>query len=178
MFTLRLEDIPAEGLELEWTEEMASLMAYLRTFSQIDFAFEKPLHSEARVSKAGRSVLINGRVETTLQLQCVRCLKEFLYPISSTFDLTLLPLHKGKTAEEVELAEDDLETNFYEGGEIHLSEIACEQVFLEIPFKPLCEENCKGLCPVCGMDLNLGSCKCIREEFGTGFSDLQKVKLD
>jgi len=178
MFTLKLDDIPAEGLNLNWAEERSSLSSYLERFSQIDFSFEGPLQSEARVRKAGQSVLINGRVQATLQLQCVRCLKEFYYPISSGFELTLLPLKEASSAEEAELSEEDMEANFYQGGEIHLSEIACEQIFLEIPFKPLCQEDCKGLCPTCGKDLNLGSCECVREEFGSGFSALQKLKLD
>jgi len=177
MFTLKLDEIPAEGLNLNWAEESSSLSTYLDNFSQIGFGFEGPLQSEARVWKAGQSVLINGRVQTTLQLQCVRCLKEFSYPISSTFELALLPLEKTSSDEETELREDDMESNFYQGGEIHLSEIACEQVFLEIPFKPLCQEECKGLCPTCGKDLNFGSCECVREEFGSGFSALKKLKL-
>jgi uncharacterized protein len=177
MFTLKLDDIPAEGLNLNWTEERSSLSTYLENFPQIDFGYEEPLQSEARVWKAGQSVLIKGRVQTTLQLQCVRCLKQFSYPISSTFELTLLPLKETSSAEETELGEEDMESNFYQGGEIHLSEIACEQIFLEIPFKPLCQEDCKGLCPTCGKDLNLGSCECRKEEFGSGFSALQKLKL-
>lgn len=178
MFTLKLDDIPAEGLNLNWTEERTSLSTYLENLSQIDFSFEAPLHSEARVWKAGQSVLINGRVQTTLQLQCVRCLKGFSHPLSSTFELTLLPLKETSSAEETELGKEDMESNFYQGGEIHLSEIACEQIFLEIPFKPLCQEDCKGLCSTCGKDLNLGSCECVKEEFGSGFSDLKKLKLD
>jgi uncharacterized protein len=178
MFTLKLDDIPAEGLNLNWTEERSSLSAYLENFSQIDFSFEGPLQSEARVSKAGKSVLINGRVQAALKLQCVRCLKEFSYPMSSTFELTLLPLKESAPAEETELGEEDMESNFYQGGEILLSEIACEQIFLEIPFKPLCQEDCKGLCPTCGKDLNLGPCGCVKEEFGSGFSALKKLKLD
>jgi uncharacterized protein len=177
MFTLKLDDIPAEGLNLNWKEDRSSLSIYLQNFSQIDFAFEAPLQSEAKVSKAGQSVLINGKVQTTLQLQCVRCLKEFSYPISSTFELTLIPLKEPSSTEETELGEEDMESNFYQGGEIQLSEIACEQIFLEIPFKPLCQENCKGLCPICGKDLNLDSCKCVKEEFGSGFSALRKLKL-
>ncbi len=178
MFTLKIDDIPAEGLDLNWTEERSSLLAYLENFSQIDFDFERPLQSEARVWKAGPSVLIRGRVETSLRLQCVRCLKEFPFPIFSTFELTLLPLKETPDVEEVELEQKDIESSFYEGGEIHLSEIACEQIFLEIPFKPLCQEGCKGLCPKCGKDLNLGSCECTKEEFVSSFSALQKLKLD
>jgi len=178
MFTLKIDDIPAEGLDLDWTEERSTLIAYLENFSRIDFDFESPLRSEARVWKAGPSVRIRGGVKTSLRLQCVRCLKEFPFPISSTFELTLLPLKEVPGVEEVELEQKDIESSFYEGGEIHLSEIACEQIFLEIPFKPLCQEECKGLCPRCGKDLNLGSCECTKEEFISSFSALQKLKLD
>jgi uncharacterized protein len=87
-------------------------------------------------------------------------------------------LKETSSPEETELVEEDMESNFYQGGEIHLSEIACEQIFLEIPFKPLCQEDCRGLCPTCGKDLNLASCECVKEEFGSGFSALQKLKLD
>jgi uncharacterized protein len=176
MLTLKLDDIPAEGLNLTWTEERSSLLAYLKNLSHIDFDFEAPLQSEARVSRAGRSVLIEGKVRTHLQMRCVRCLKEFSLPISSAFEMTLFPLKETPMKEETELSEDDMESGFYQGGEIHLSEIACEQVFLEIPYKPLCHEDCKGLCPKCGKDLNLTSCDCVKEDFPSSFSDLERLK--
>lgn len=178
MLTLKLDEIPADGLNLNWTDERSSLLAYLENLSQIDFDFETPLQSEVRVLKAGPSVLMRGRVQTHLKLHCVRCLKEFSFPVSSTFELTLHPLKETSLAEEVELCEENTESGFYEGGEIHLSEIACEQIFLEMPYKPLCQEECKGLCPVCGQDLNLISCECVKGEFGSGFSALRKLKLD
>jgi uncharacterized protein len=177
MLTLKLEDIPDEGLELKWKEEPLVLSGYLETLSQIDFEFESPLESEAKVKKLGQAVLINGGVKTVLHLHCVRCLKEFSYPLSSQFELTLHPTGKEVLAEEFDLSAEDLESNFFKGGEIHLSEVACEQVFLEIPVQPLCREGCKGLCPNCGKDLNLSACDCIREEFKTGFSALEKLKL-
>ncbi len=178
MLVLKLDEIPPEGLNLNWTEEKSSLLAYLENLSQIDFDFETPPQSEVRVWKAGQSVLIKGKVQTNLQLQCVRCLKEFSFPISSTFELTLHPLKETSSTEEKELGEEDMASSFYEGGDIHLSEIACEQIFLEIPYKPLCHEECKGLCPICGKDLNLTSCNCAKEEFASSFSALQKLKLD
>ena len=178
MLTLKLDDIPPEGLNLNWTEERSSLLAYLENLSQIDFDFETPLQSEVRVWKAGRSVLMRGKVRTNLRLQCVRCLKEFSLPISSTFEVTLYPLKETSYAEETKLSENDTESGFYDGGEIRLSEIACEQIFLEIPYKPLCHEECKGLCPKCGKDLNLTSCDCVKDEFVSGFSALKKLKLD
>ncbi len=178
MFTLKLDEIPEEGLDLKWTEEKAALLAYLNDFSRIDFDFETPLQSEVKIRRAGRSVLIAGKVETTLRLQCVRCLKEFSYPLSTTFELALHPLKEAPTEEETELGNEEMDASFFEGGEIHLSEIACEQIFLEIPYQPLCQEGCKGLCPTCGQDLNLSSCKCVKEELTSGFSVLKKLKLD
>jgi uncharacterized protein len=178
MFTIKIDEIPEEGLNLKWKEEKATLLVYMKGLSQIDFDFETPLQSEAKILKVGRSILIEGRVKTDLRLQCVRCLKEFYYPLSSTFELTLHPFKGTPFEEETELVGDEMESSFYEAGELHLSEIACEQIFLEIPYQPLCHEECKGLCLVCGKDLNLTSCECIRKEFATGFSALQKLKLD
>ena len=178
MFTLKFDEIPEEGLDLKWKEERASLLAYLKDLSRIDFDFETPLHSEAKIRKAGRLVLICGKVQTELRLQCVRCLKEFPYPLSTTFELTFQPLKEAPSEEETELGSEEMELNFFEGGEIHLSEIACEQIFLEIPYQPLCQEGCKGLCPICGKDLNLSACECVKEELTSGFSALKKLKLD
>jgi uncharacterized protein len=178
MLTLKLDEIPEEGLDLRWDEEVSSLSAYLKGLSNIDFDFETPLQSEAKIKRAGRSVLITGKVQTTLRLQCVRCLKELSYPLSTTFELTLHPLKEAPSEEETELGSEEMESSFFEGGEIHLSEIACEQIFLEIPYQPLCQRECKGLCPVCGNDLNLSSCGCVKEEWTSGFSALKNLKLD
>ena len=178
MFTLKLDEIPEEGLDLKWQEERASLLAYLEDLSRIDFDFESPLQSEVKVRKTGRSVLITGKVQTTLRLECARCLKEFSYPLSSIFELTLHPLKEAPSEEEIELGSEELESSFFKGEEIHLSEVACEQIFLEIPYQPICREDCKGLCPICGKDLNLSSCECVKEDFSSGFSALQKLKLD
>ena len=178
MFTLKLDEIPEEGLDLKWKEERASLLTYLRDLSRIDFDFETPLQSEVKIKKAGRSVLITGKIEATLRFQCVRCLKEFSYPLSTPFELTLHPLKEAPSEEETELESEEMESSFFEGGEIRLSEVACEQIFLEIPYQPVCQEGCKGLCPSCGKDLNLSSCGCVKEELASGFSALKKLKLD
>jgi uncharacterized protein len=178
MLTLKLDDIPDEGLALKWIEEPAALSGYLETLSEIDFQFERPLQSEVKIRKMGQSVWIRGRVETVLQLRCVRCLQEFSYPLASGFDLTLRPLKETTLAEEVELSGKDLESNFFEGGEIPLSEVACEQIFLEIPMQPLCQDGCKGLCPGCGKDLNVSACDCKQKELDSEFSVLQKLKLN
>ena len=178
MLTLKLDEIPDEGLSLTWTEERDSLFGYLEGFSRIDFDFETPLRADAIISKVGQTVFVKGRIQTNLRFQCVRCLKEFSYPLSSNFELTLHPLKEGALGEETEPGEKDMESSVFEEGEIHLSEIVCEQIFLEIPYQPICHEGCKGLCPICGTDLNLSSCGCGKGQFESGFSVLRKLKLD
>jgi len=181
MFTLKSEDISEEGLTLNWDEQQDSLQGYLSHLSSIDFRFESPLHGEATIKRIGASYLLHGTVQTLLRVKCVRCLKEFLYPLSSAYDLTLHPSREeafGKTGEEeTEVVGEDMEASFFEKGEIHLSEIACEQIFLEVPYQPLCRENCKGLCPQCGQDRNVAPCHCSSDEQGSGFSVLRKLKL-
>jgi uncharacterized protein len=178
VFTVAIDEITEGGLNVDWQEDPSSLAFYLENFPRIDFCFEAPLTASARIWKAGQSVMIKGSVAAVLGLRCVRCLEGFSQPISSTFEVTLLPMKETSSEEEVELGEDDMESNFYEGGELHLSEIACEQIFLEIPYQPLCREDCKGLCSVCGKDLNRTSCECRREDLGTGFAVLRTLKLD
>ena len=178
MFSIKLDEIPEEGLNLTWEEPRDSLGAYIRTLSSVDFEFETPLAGEARIERIGQAYLVRGKVQARLRLSCVRCLKEFEYPILSPFQISLHPVQEGGFEEEVELAEEDMESAFFEGGELHLSEIACEQVFLEIPYQPLCGEGCKGLCPKCGRDLNASSCDCVQDDWKTGFSALRHVKID
>jgi uncharacterized protein len=173
MFTLKLDEIPEEGLSLQWSEEKASLLAYLKDLSEIDFDFETRLQSEVKIQKAGQSVLITGRIQTNLRLQCVRCLKEFTYPLSNEFDLTLHPSKEAPSEEETELGREEMESSFFEGGEIHLSEIACEQVFLEIPYQPLCQEGVGALFGLRERS-NLSPAN-VKEEFPTGFSAI-KIK--
>ena len=178
MFTVLLEEVTEQVQTLKWKDDRASLLAYLGSFSQIDFDFLKPIDGEVRIWRSGKSILLKGTVHTVLQLRCGRCLKEFTHPLRSTIDLTLFPTQDISSDEDTELDKEDMEVNFFEGGEIHLSEIACEQVFLEIPFQPLCHEDCKGLCPICGKDRNITTCDCPTEGLESGFSVLRNLKLD
>jgi uncharacterized protein len=178
MFTVKIEDIPEEGLTVDWEEQRDSLLAYLNRDATLDFSFEAPLHGEAWIKKMGKAYLVRGKVHAMLGLRCARCLKEFTYPLSSTFDLSLHPEKEARGQGEVELEDEDMEAIYFEGGEIHLSEMAYEQIFLDVPYQPLCREDCRGLCPRCGRDLNQSLCGCAKEELESGFSGLQKMKLD
>jgi uncharacterized protein len=104
-----------------------------------------------------------GRVATTLELPCSRCLEPFPWPIDAAFDLRYQPQRLNAGEGEREVEEEDLETAFYENDTIDLAQLMREQFYLALPMKPLCRDECQGLCPVCGINLNTGTCACPRD---------------
>jgi uncharacterized protein len=103
---------------------------------------------------------VKGTVTGELELTCGRCLEPFTLPVASDFDLRYVPRTENVGEAESEVGEDDLTTAFYDDDQIDLSGLVSEQFHLALPMKPLCSENCRGLCPHCGTNLNTGSCDC------------------
>ena len=117
-----------------------------------------------------------GDVKTTLELPCSRCLEPFRWPVDAHFDLRYQP-HAHNTGEgEREIEEDDLSTAFYEDEQIDLGQLMSEQFYLSLPMKPLCGDDCKGLCPVCGKNLNREPCDCKRSWDDPRLAALRELK--
>jgi uncharacterized protein len=127
-----------------------------------DFRIVEPVALGFDIYKDKDQFHIVGDVKTTLELPCSRCLEPFLWPVDSHFDLRYQP-HAQNTGEgEREVEEDDLTTAFYQDDQIDLRQLMDEQFYLSLPMKPLCTDDCKGLCPVCGKNLNRETCDCKR----------------
>jgi uncharacterized protein len=71
-----------------------------------------------------------------------------------------LPSSAVRIEAEHEMDDEDLETSYYRDDQIDLSELLREQFYLALPMKPLCRDDCRGLCPECGINLNAGTCTC------------------
>jgi uncharacterized protein len=125
-----------------------------------DYRIVAPVHLVMDVHKDRDAVRVNGRVETTLQLECGRCLEPFDVPVTSAFELRYLPYAQNAGEGEREVGEDDLLTAFYHDDMLDLGELMREQFQLALPMKPLCVDDCKGLCPHCGTNLNRETCIC------------------
>ncbi len=113
-----------------------------------------------RVRKDGDKCRLSGRVCTTLNLSCSRCLEQFGIPCDLAVDLLYLPYSTNRGDGETEITEDDLSTAFYREGQIDLMQMVREQFQLALPMKPLCRGDCRGLCPACGSNLNERGCRC------------------
>jgi uncharacterized protein len=113
-----------------------------------------------RASKKGNQYRLIGRVGTPLELSCSRCLEPYQQAVQEDFDLLYLPHSENRGEGEIEVEDDDLGIAFYREDAIDLGQLVREQLTLSVPMKPLCSEACRGLCPVCGRNLNLGDCQC------------------
>ena len=126
--------------------------------SGLDFYGEKPFAHPIRVSGTVRNMAgalsLEGTAETTLELACDRCLKPFTQALALPVS-TLL-------AEELEDEEND-EIVLLEDGAVDLDEVFTTALVLSMDAKHLCSEDCRGLCPTCGADLNEGPCGCRKE---------------
>jgi uncharacterized protein len=130
-----------------------------------DFKVVAPVSLAFDIFKDKQKFRLVGRVRTTLELTCSRCLEPFTLSVDAEFDLRYHPHveNTGSGEAEREIEEDDLTTAFYENEEIDLGHLMHEQFYLSLPMKPLCRENCRGLCAVCGTNLNRDTCDCKRD---------------
>ncbi len=122
---------------------------------------------------------VAGNVAVAVTLTCSRCLAAYETHIGSNFTIFFRKGSMGLETdeEETELNGQDLVSATYSGDEIDLTHEIEEQVAMEVPFKPLCSETCKGLCPTCGKDLNQGDCSCGRNDVNFKFSALKDFKV-
>lgn len=132
-----------------------------------------PLRVKAKVSKAADKFLVHGTIHGAIRIRCDRCLEPFRKEVQSPFHVYLAVPRQGADQEEIELLEEDMEVDFLKGDAIDLGDIAREQIYLSLPMRMICKESCRGLCPVCGANLNETPCRCRKPETHPAFSKLR-----
>jgi len=140
----------------------------------VDFRQATPLKVDAVAELMGSEILIRGRLATRLEACCDRCLGSVAIPIKQEFDLFYRPVSTIAREEEIELPEDELGVGFFSGDGIELADVVTEQVILSVPMKVICQTDCRGLCPLCGANLNFAKCACLPAKVGSPFSSLNK----
>ena len=123
------------------------------TFGGLDYAFAAPVRFEGKIVNQHDFLEMTGRLQTVLQLHCARCLSPFEYPLDVEFEEEF-----ARTGDP-----DHPDRRVFEGDVLLVDPLVEEYVLSEIPLEQLCTPTCKGLCPVCGMNLNEGDCSCQSE---------------
>ncbi len=118
-----------------------------------------------RARRKGDEVSVSGMIRGGVEAPCDRCLRAVSLPLEVEFDVSYLPRGaEAKSGEESELQSEDLVTSVYEGEHLDVDELVREQLLLALPTSVRCGEDCKGLCPTCGADLNAAACSCEHAE--------------
>jgi len=125
-----------------------------------EFKVNGPLNGHVRMRRTNQGLLVDGWVELTVELSCNRCLKEFELPMHVNFEEQFYPTVDVVSG--LPLAPFDENEIFPIDARHHvdLTEAIRQNLLIELPMVVVCKEDCKGLCPQCGQDLNLGPCEC------------------
>ena len=116
---------------------------------QLDDLELQNLVGKVDIGRTPQGLLVQGKFEADTKLECVRCLGEFTYPLEWQFT-ELYAFNKKSVSESGLLLPED--------AHIELGPLLREYALLEVPINPLHDPDCKGLCPVCGQDLNIRDC--------------------
>jgi len=134
-----------------------------------------PAHIAGEVTRVEGGYSLSARLSWEGKLECSRCLAPYDFADEEEFSLLLYPRQPVAEAE-LSLDKDDLDAYFYDEPVVPVAPIVEERIQIAIPMKPLCREDCRGLCPQCGADRNLSECNCVVEFIDPRWRALQLLK--
>ncbi len=154
-------------IELKRTSEDFSQKVHLEEAAEVlklqaeGAKFEKPVRVELTVSKSKDQLICRGKIFTPVKLDCSRCLVEYEEDLFSDLDFVV---DLAGTSEKMDSEEDGYFAADPSSAFFVIDDLVREAIILSLPLKPLCSEDCKGLCPVCGADQNKSRCHCVKEK--------------
>jgi uncharacterized protein len=174
---IRVSDITDKAKAVAAIEEIELYPTLKQAQDAGECRFLAPVTVSLSIVREFDHIRVHGNVATQVLLSCSRCLCDFTSDLDSTFTVFYTKSVISQYEDEIELGEEDLVSASYSGDEIDFSDEVAEQILLELPYKPLCSETCKGLCTSCGADLNSSECRCSNNTVSMAFSSLQGLKV-
>ena len=141
-----------------------------------DVHLRDPVQLRARITRAGATVAVRGTISAVAEVRCVRCLEPAVIPIEETVDVVVLPASEMPDEEDHELSASEMDF-YYTNELLDLRAIVWDHLAVTIPLQPHCRENCKGLCPSCGVNLNVEPCTCAGDEVDERLAVLKKWQM-
>jgi uncharacterized protein len=136
------------------------------------------VQGKVRLMRTDRSILVKGVLDTEVELTCSRCLSLFSCPLTLNIEEEYFPTTDVVTGASLPLPEEPGCFTIDEQHVLDLTEAVRQYALLAIPMKPLCREDCAGLCPNCGHNLNRGPCGCPPQGADPRWSELSKLKKE
>ena len=176
---ISLEQLEREPVEFRETFALGTL-ELISDWKQV-----APLLSSGRATlieehqgskQAIQDIRVQGELSTRVEVACARCLEPVERDIERNFDLLYRPLGTDAGREEISVTTAEAEIGYYTGDGLLLEDVVREQVLLAVPIKIVCREECHGLCPHCGKNLNEGSCDCAVEQSDPRWNALRGLR--
>ena len=136
----------------------------------------EPAEVSGRIRREGTEVALRGQLQAKLEVVCGRCLQPVELPISADFSERFVRDVSWAAEEQHELQPEDLNISVFDGEGLELDELVREELLLAVPVNVLCRDDCKGLCPSCGIDRNLNTCQCEIEEVDSRWQKLKELQ--
>jgi DUF177 domain-containing protein len=174
---LRIDEITAEAREVSFLQSEDDVNRRLAQGLVHEFRVGGAIAVDLSYYRAGMELFFEGRLSAPMVAACARCAEEFSAPNARPFRFVLAPRAAGDDADGRVRAED-LEFSLYDGDQIDLAPLLAEQLILALPSRALCREDCRGLCPSCGVNLNLHQCACEQPARDPRLAVLRTLKLE
>jgi uncharacterized protein len=184
---VNIDEIKEGGLQRSWDLARESVDEMVRT-DNAGYRARGPLHVEAQLQRMDGRVLLTAKARGEVTAPCGRCLASVDVDVPIDFQVTFVPgsddpREQHMAREERDSARvagsfgaEDVNEEVYSGKVIDLDPVVREQLLLALPGYPVCQEACKGLCPVCGANLNERDCGCDRRVPDPRWAGLEKLK--
>jgi uncharacterized protein len=155
---------------IDWGED-ARQRTSLKTTGRAELVEEH--HGKHKIIK---DIRLKGKLSVGFELNCARCLEPVAQNVNREFELLYRPLGVDAGRDELSVTDAEAEIGYYQGEGLLLEDVLREQVLLALPLKVTCREDCKGLCPQCGTNLNQGQCSCVTLVEDPRWSALKEIR--
>jgi uncharacterized protein len=137
-----------------------------------------PVQGEVNLTRSGRGILVRSTIQTEMELTCSRCLRLFRCPLTLNIEEEFFPTIDIITGISLPPPDESGAFTIDRNNILDLTEAIRQYCLLAVPMKPLCQEDCAGLCPTCGVNLNQTSCSCQPEPVDSRWAKLSNLKTD
>ena len=175
---VRIDEIPESGRTLRFHWDEGKLRQYLAPDDPFNLELLHPVNVVLNLNRRPDHIRITGKIEGSLEVNCHRCLRPFPLALNETVDIYMVANERMPKDEEKELEPDELLYEFFDGEVIEVDRLVAEQIFLALPVKLLCGDDCRGICPGCGANLNDETCRCKAPTGRSPFEMLKAIKIE
>ncbi|MBP1991382.1 YceD family protein [Paenibacillus eucommiae] len=171
---INMKDLALRGQTVAWKEDLQLNSAFE---GRADILAHSAVHVDLHAKPIAGAVEVRGKLTLDLDVSCARCLSH----VKQTLELPFLELFTQNRIEAEDGNPDELpeDVHLVTEDKVELEPYVIENVVMGLPYIPLCDDACKGLCPECGVNRNLQDCGCNREKLDprlAGLADLFKEK--